>query len=349
MDLSIAMIVKNEEKNIGKCLKATEYLKGKITYEIIIVDTGSSDKTMDIARKFTEKVYEHPWTGNFGEMRNISIKHSKGDWILILDADEVLSNPEELVRFLKSNESKKYNAAEINFKNLLSNDVNNYILASLFRLFKNLKDFYYVGRIHEQPRVIEPYTKSKIEVLHYGYSRDDYEVMRYKFERNKELLLKDLENNIEPIYTRFQLAQTYSMANYHKEAFDVIEEAYELEKKRKDGQRNINVYHFYSRELLDRGEYEKAIEVCSEALNYYKCLDFYYVLANSYIKLRRYKEALQNYEKYLEIHKRKASGIEEKNSLKGASIVDYSHARKDEVIINYLTCIYEEKNYLELI
>lgn len=159
-------------------------------------------------------------------MRNISIRYSKGEWILILDADEVLDNPQELVDFVKSNESKKYNAAEINFKNLLSDDVNNYILASLYRLFRNLKEFYYVGRIHEQPRVVVPFIKSRVTVLHYGYSREDYEVMRYKYERNKELLLKDLKNNVEPIYTRFQLAQTYSMANFHNEAFETIKEAY---------------------------------------------------------------------------------------------------------------------------
>lgn len=349
MDLSIAMIVKNEEKNLAKCLKATEYLKGKITYEIIIVDTGSTDNTINIAKKYTDRVYEHPWSGNFGEMRNISIRYSKGDWILILDADEVLDNPEELVEFLKSDQSKKYNAAEINFKNLLSDDVNNYILASLFRLFKNLKDFYYVGRIHEQPRVIVPYTKSKVAVLHYGYSRDDYEVMRYKFERNRDLLLKDLENNVEPIYTRFQLAQTYSMANYHGEAFETIKEAYKLDKKRKDGKRNINVYHFYSRELLSRGDYEKAIEVCMDIMDYYQCLDFYYVLANSYIKLKKYDEALENYQKYFELYKRKTEGTEEKSRLEGDSIVDYSFARKNECIRNYLMCFYEGKNYERVI
>ena len=350
MDLSIAMIVKNEEKNLGKCLKATEYLKGKITYEIIVVDTGSIDNTINIARKFTDRVYEHKWSGDFGKMRNISIRYSKGDWILILDADEILENPEELVSFLKSKESKKINSAEINFKNLLSDDLNNYIPGSLYRLFKNLKDFYYVGRIHEQPRVISPYIRSKITVLHYGYSREDYELMRYKYERNKELLLKDLENNIEPIYTRYQLAQTYSMANYHNEAFKVIKEAYELDKKRKDGKRNIDVYHFYSKELLSRGFYEKAIEVCNEVKEYYKnSIDYYYILANSYAKLKNYDDALKNYEKYLDIHQKNSEGSFNDNIMVIGSIVEYSFPRKNEVVRNYLMCFYENKNYSRLI
>lgn len=350
MDLSIAMIVKNEEKNLKKCLKATEYLKGKISYEIIIVDTGSTDKTIDIAKKYTDRVYNHPWTGDFSEMRNISIKYSKGEWILILDADEVLDNPQELVDFVKSSDSKKYNAAEINFKNLLSDDVNNYILASLYRLFRNLKEFYYVGRIHEQPRVIVPFIKSRVTVLHYGYSREDYEVMRYKYERNKELLLKDLKNNIEPIYTRFQLAQTYSMANFHNEAFETIKEAYELDRKRKDGKRNVNVYHFYSRELFSRGQYTQAIKVCNQVLDYYNdSVDFYYILANSYLKLNEYDKALEEFKKYFELHDKKAKGSAENSLPDGGAIVDYSFARKAEMVKNYLICLYDNKNYSQLI
>ena len=74
MKLSIAMMVKNEERIIERTLKAIRQLDGKITYEIIIVDTGSTDSTLDIAKKYTHRVYQHEWTGNFGEMRNKTIK-----------------------------------------------------------------------------------------------------------------------------------------------------------------------------------------------------------------------------------------------------------------------------------
>ena len=99
MLLSIAMIVKNEERNIERCLKALQVLNNKMEYEIIIVDTGSTDSTISIAKKYTEKVYEHNWTGNFAEMRNISIGYCKGKWILILDADEVLESEDEFINF----------------------------------------------------------------------------------------------------------------------------------------------------------------------------------------------------------------------------------------------------------
>ncbi|MGN9134006.1 glycosyltransferase [Clostridium sp. HCP1S3_B4] len=351
MKLSVAMIVKNEEKNIERCLKAIKKLDNKISYEIIIVDTGSTDKTIEISQKYTDKVYKHPWNGNFSDMRNISINYCKGEWILILDADEVLENPERLVEFLTSSKEKKYNAAEIIIKNLLGADINNYITVNLFRLFKRNKEFYYEGRIHEQPRVLVPYTNSRVSVLHYGYSREDYEVMKYKYERNKALLEEDLKNGADPIYTRFQLAQTYAMANESLKALMVIKEAYELEKSRVDGKRSIDVYHFYSRELVNFSNYESAIKVAKEGIEYCKSsLDFFYVLSFCYKELKKYDEAIKNFEIYFNMYNKKKKGIlVHEDEKKYGSLVDYSYAKYDEVLINYVTCFYEQKDYNRVI
>lgn len=351
MKLSVAMIVKNEEKNIERCLKAIKKLDNKISYEIIIVDTGSTDKTIEISKKYTDKVYEHPWNGNFSDMRNISINYCKGEWILILDADEVLENPERLVEFLTSSEGKEYNAAEIVIKNLLGANNDNYISANLFRLFKRNEEFYYEGRVHEQPRVLTPYTNSRVSVMHYGYSREDYEVMKYKYERNKELLLADLKKGVEPIYTRFQLAQTYSMANETLKALEIIKEAYDLDKKRKDGKRNVNVYHFYSRELVNISNYEKAIKVAKEGIEYCKSsLDFFYVLAYCYKQLKKYDEAIENFQIYFDMHNKKAKGIlVHEDEKKYGSLVDYSFVRYNEMVINYISCFYEQKDYNRVI
>lgn len=85
--LSLCMIVKNEEKYLLQCLKSVR----DIVDEMIIVDTGSTDKTVDIARIFGAKIYDFPWTGDFAAARNESMKYATGNWILILDGDEVLS------------------------------------------------------------------------------------------------------------------------------------------------------------------------------------------------------------------------------------------------------------------
>ena len=349
MRLSIAMIVKNEEKNLDRTLKALEPLKGKLSHEIVIVDTGSTDSTIEIAKRYTNRVYEHPWTGNFGEMRNISINYCKGEWILILDADEVVDDVETIIDFFKSGDCNKYMSAEISLKNMLDDNPNNYLLATLFRLFKNHKEFYYEGRIHEQPRVIKPYGKSKIFVTHYGYSREDYELMIYKHKRNEEILLKDLEEGIEPIYTRFQLAQTYSMANMHKEAFNIIKEAYNIMKQRK-GYINFNVYHFYSRELTRIGNYEKALEVIKEVEPYCTTsLDIYYMFTCCYYNLKQYDKAIKYCKLYFDLRDKKEKGKLHTDPFKDGILIDFSFCRKNEMIKNYVVCLFETKRYEEVV
>ena len=85
--LSLCMIVKNEEKHLARCLLSA----GPAVDEMIIVDTGSTDRTKDIARAYGAKVFDLPWTNDFSEARNCSLSGAAGDWILVLDADEVIS------------------------------------------------------------------------------------------------------------------------------------------------------------------------------------------------------------------------------------------------------------------
>lgn len=85
--ISVCMIVKNEAHNLPRCLSTLKPIAG----ELVIVDTGSTDATRDIAEAFGAKVYEHPWTGDFSEARNVSLDKAEGDWILVMDADEVVA------------------------------------------------------------------------------------------------------------------------------------------------------------------------------------------------------------------------------------------------------------------
>ena len=86
--LSLCMIVKNEEKHLAKCLASVR----PVVDEMIVVDTGSTDRTVDIAKAFGAQVYNFEWTNNFAEARNYSLSKASGDWILVLDADEVISS-----------------------------------------------------------------------------------------------------------------------------------------------------------------------------------------------------------------------------------------------------------------
>lgn len=80
--VSCAIVVFNEERNIGECLETAKWMD-----EIIVVDAFSTDQTMEICQQFTDKIFQRPWNG-FGEQKNFSINHATSDWVFILDADE---------------------------------------------------------------------------------------------------------------------------------------------------------------------------------------------------------------------------------------------------------------------
>ena len=84
--LSVCMIVRNEEKHLERCLKSIK----DIADEIVVVDTGSEDRTVSIAKKYTNRVYFHPWNDSFSEARNHYLGYARGEWIFQIDADEEL-------------------------------------------------------------------------------------------------------------------------------------------------------------------------------------------------------------------------------------------------------------------
>ncbi len=113
--LSLAMIVKDEENYLAQCLESVKNLVD----EIVIVDTGSQDRTREVAKVFGARVFDFPWNGDFSEARNFSLSKAEGDWILILDADEVIAERDhgiirELIRGVKR---KAYTMITRNYTN----------------------------------------------------------------------------------------------------------------------------------------------------------------------------------------------------------------------------------------
>ena len=105
--ISLCMIVKDEESSLGRCL---ESIKDEVD-DIIIVDTGSEDRTVDIARRYTAKIYHHPWENSFSRARNQALKYAQGDWVFQLDADEELSDKSKglLRECVKNQEADAFN------------------------------------------------------------------------------------------------------------------------------------------------------------------------------------------------------------------------------------------------
>ncbi|WP_160687318.1 glycosyltransferase family 2 protein [Clostridium sp. C2-6-12] len=346
MKLSIAMIVKNEEKNLERTLKPLKELNKYINTEIIIVDTGSEDKTIDIAKKYTDKVYFHKWNNNFADMRNISLEYCTGEWVLVLDADEYLYDVETLGKLLNSNKINGYKSAYIqiaNFNKDIENSINNGFITTLIRLFKN-NTVKYEGIIHEQPKHELPILYTNIRVVHYGYDNNDYDLMEYKFKRNLELLFKQLENkkNSESmnIYILFQISTSYAMHKDVSEAMKYVKIAYD--KAKSDIGTYIYVLNRYCHLLYNMKNYEELILKAKEALKHCdNFLDFYFYLGTACFNLNRYDEAIEAYKKYLYCHKELCeNNIQITNTL---SILTREY--KDTIIYNLAVCYFKEKNY----
>ncbi|WP_434798850.1 glycosyltransferase [Terrisporobacter vanillatitrophus] len=305
MILSIAMIVKNEEKNLKRTLESLKNLTTRISSEIIIVDTGSDDNTVEIAKEYTDHVYFEKWNDDFANMRNKSISYCSGEWILILDADEELIKCDKLVEFLNCDKNTQFNTCKITLKNLISsNDFSKYIMANCVRIFKNKDDFRYEGCIHEQPMYSKPeYSESLAEFNHYGYIYEDKEFKRKKLMRNEKLLLKEYNKNKNNIYINYQLAKNYMCEKKYEIAITFLEDGLKLNEDSKNINRYIYLYEEICKAYYLAEEYSLCEEKCEDYIKIVdnNNIDIYYYLANSQKKNKKLEKSILSYKRYLNL------------------------------------------------
>jgi glycosyltransferase involved in cell wall biosynthesis/tetratricopeptide (TPR) repeat protein len=191
--LTVCMIVKNEEKFLGQCLQSVLCL----ATQIVVVDTGSTDRTMDIAKEHGADVHHFTWCDDFSAARNAALQHATGDWILSLDADE------ELLPEHHATIRKEMQAAEVMAYRLPIIDKGREQNGCSYvpRLFRNAPGLFFLGRVHEQAfssiqvRCQEwglKHVFGKSALLHHGYTRE-ITTDRNKIERNLRLLERAIE------------------------------------------------------------------------------------------------------------------------------------------------------------
>lgn len=166
LDLSVALIVKNEEERLQRTLEAIS----SIASEIVIVDSGSTDRTVEIAQSFGAKIYLHPWEG-FTKQKNYLTNLCKNNWILFLDADEVITDElrEEIACTIQTNQNFGY---EINRKVFYLGKILHHSWQKNYRLRlvrKNQSPTWVGNRVHEQLTIKCPSKKLKNHLIHYSY------------------------------------------------------------------------------------------------------------------------------------------------------------------------------------
>ncbi|MFZ1997152.1 MAG: glycosyltransferase, partial [Solirubrobacteraceae bacterium] len=229
LTLSLCMIVRDEEQLLPRCLAAV----APAVDEIVIVDTGSADATVEIARSFGAKVIELPWTGSFSEARNVSFEAATGDWVMYLDADEVLvaEDVQQLRALTGRTWREAFYLVETSYTGELGDGgamVNNAL-----RVFRNRPEYRFKDRLHEQiAHTLPTYIPGRVEqspvrVTHYGYLgsvRDAKE----KSQRNVELLRRQAAETPKTPFLHFNLGSEYIVVGDLNAAIDELKTARSL-------------------------------------------------------------------------------------------------------------------------
>jgi GT2 family glycosyltransferase len=237
LTLSLCMIVKDEEELLPACLEAA---RGAVD-EIVVVDTGSSDRTVEIAESFGARVVSFPWNGSFADARNVSIEHATGDWILYLDADEQLdaAAAAEVRALLGRTWREAFYLVETNHTG--GDEAGTAVANPAMRIFRNRPEYRFEGRIHEQKSRLMPtwlperFEATSIGVEHYGYLESRV-VGRDKSRRNLDLLLREVEESPSP-FASFNLGSEYQMLGDWERAAGHFDDAWRELRREDDWQK----------------------------------------------------------------------------------------------------------------
>lgn len=205
--LSLCMIVRNEDAFIRDCL---ESVRGVVD-EMIVVDTGSTDDTIEICRLFGATVLTYAWGDDFAAARNHGLAHATGDWILWLDADEVVE-PEDVSHLqaaLCSDVSDLFTIHLINYCGETANLDESFQMSAL-RLFRNHQGIRFQNRIHESLNVSDAKHAADlpVRVYHYGYMPSVLK-RKSKHARNIQLLTNELKQTEYSPWIHYHLAAEY--------------------------------------------------------------------------------------------------------------------------------------------
>lgn len=287
------MIAKNEDIHIEECLKRLRPCK----FEIVVVDTGSVDRTTEAAKKYTQKVYHFDWCDDFSAARNYSISQASNDWVLIIDCDEYLENI-NLANIQAILEDNLTSVGMIVRNNpYIIQGVRSIMTERIGRLF-NRRFCHYEGRIHEQVRTLdgrEPDSfKLPFTFYHEGYVSESDKRMRAT--RNLELLLQDLERKGPNPYIYFQLGQNYISLNdldkavqYYKLGLDLNADPHSAFVQ--------SMTETYGYSLVELAKYDTALTLKDKYKLFSHHADFVYLMGMIYMKKNMWEKAIEEFTK----------------------------------------------------
>lgn len=270
--VALVMIAKNEARCLKRCLSSMKPLVD----EMILIDTGSTDSTKEIAASAGAKIYDYIWQNDFSAARNFALEKSSCDWNFVVDADEYLikGSKKELLRFLNGAPA----AGRIKrIDDYYEKDGISQSSSFIARVFPS--SVRYTGKIHEQPetgslpRVILPITLG-----HDGY------LYQSKGERNLSILLQVLETEPKNPYYLFQTAHTLRLMKRHKEADRYYKQFYALAPRDYTYCSGALLSYLYN--LLEMEDFEGGLALLKREESYFQSnTDYWFFCGTFYTKL----------------------------------------------------------------
>ncbi len=303
--VSACMIVKNEEVLLPGCL---ESIRNWVD-EIIIVDTGSTDRTIEIAETYGARVYYREWDGDFSAARNFSLSKATCDWIFVIDADEEFVQ-EDVPKVRQALNQDEYRIVAIDVFNVNKETGATTSFLPSNRFFRRDGNFYYDGIVHNQLHYEpgEVILRVGIRLKHYGYDLSP-EIMEKKLARSRELLEKQLTQKPDDPFVHFNYAQilrSYNPAPDDEKCELLLKHAKlaaDLSDTNPEGtlHTHLQALHQIITTYIIQRKYEEAIEVCRQALQLKPdFLDALYSLAEIYARTEDYERAEEGFLKYLD-------------------------------------------------
>lgn len=301
MSISLCMIVKNEEAMLSRCLESVQH----IADEMVIVDTGSSDGTKDIARSFGAAVYDYDWNDSFADARNFALGKAAMEWILLMDADDAFEAEDTGKLFellVRDNEANVYYFQTLSYMGDVP-DKSKTISNMNVRLVRNRHGYLFKGDIHEQ-LVNNSLPESRvgmadIRIYHYGYLNSVVE-SKQKRERNMALIRKELDKEPDNPFMLCNMGnECYSLRQF-EEALCWYLKSWEQFDSRRGFSSKMLIRIISCCELL--GKTQEQQRFIEEGLKYYPDFtDLEFIRASDYLRRKKYAAAIRSFKKCLKM------------------------------------------------
>ncbi len=304
--ISVCIIAKNEEPRIERCLSSIK----PYGFEIVVVDTGSCDRTKEIAGKYADKVLDFAWCDDFSAARNFSLRAAANNWIFMIDCDEWIKeiDVEELTYFRKHLADS---VGSVSRENLVTeNGVLTLNNTDYTERFFDKRLYRYTGIIHEQltpirGKEINSYLL-KTTILHTGYDMSAEEQVA-KNKRNFTLLLKQLEEDPDNPYLYYQLGKTCEIIEDYSNACTYYSKGLEYDLDPELAYVQAMVVS-YGNALLRTGQHDTALGFEGIYDEFCVLADFVYLMGNIYKANGMLEQAIEQYQKAITVPLCKQNG-----------------------------------------